>query len=160
MRRASFARSSVCNVRGTDEEGLQDDVDGAVALTGSRRVFARVVDTRGALGGLHSVAGTGCFFAAFGLGGGRTRAGFGGSRPERIRKSCLSQTEFTVSLRFCISRVSYLVTRRTVLSLRDRNRTPNLGAADETIYKQEKHSIDIEFTVTTKQRKRPIGHLQ
>ena len=168
LRRANFARSSVCNVRGTTEEEVRDDDDervddvddGAVALDGSGRVFARVADTRGALGGLQSVAGTGCFFGAFGLGGGRTRAGFGGSRPERHKKSCLSQTEFPVSLRFCISRVSYLVTRRTVLSLRDRNRTPNLGAAEETIYKEERHSIDTKFTITTKQRKRPIGHRQ
>jgi len=33
------------------------------------------------LGGLTSVAGTTGFLGAFGFGGGRTRGGFGGSRP-------------------------------------------------------------------------------
>jgi len=41
----------------------------------------RDVVTRGSFGGLQSVAGGGAFFVALGLAGGRTRAGFGGSRP-------------------------------------------------------------------------------
>ena len=150
LRRASLARSSVCNVRGTDDEGevkeVEDEPADGVAekvfgLVGSGRRFARDADTRGALGGLHSVAGTVCFFGAFGLGDGRTRAGFGGSRPERRRSVVLHVERIFGRLRFWISRVSHLVTRRTVLSLRDRNRTPNFGVAEETICKEEKHSI-------------------
>lgn len=35
-----------------------------------------------------------------------------------------------MNIRFLISRVSHLVTRRTVRSLRVRNRTPNFGCDD------------------------------
>lgn len=36
-----------------------------------------------------------------------------------------------MNIRFLISRVSHLVTRRTVRSLRVRNRTPNFGCDDD-----------------------------
>lgn len=79
VRRASFSKSVACNVRcpgGKADADFVDFVDDGVC-----RSKQRLIDTRRSLGGLHSVAGGGCFFGAFGFGGGRTRGGFGGSSP-------------------------------------------------------------------------------
>ncbi len=59
-----------------------DDEDVVCEFDERRWSFEREADKRGGLGGLHSVAGGGGFFGTLGLGGGRTRGGFGGSRPE------------------------------------------------------------------------------
>ena len=62
------------------EEDAWEDDDAAC------RSKPRPPAIRGGLFGLLSVAGGNCFFGAFGLGGGRTRAGFGGSKPEQTTR--------------------------------------------------------------------------
>ncbi len=77
VKRANFSTSDACKVRGP-EDVVGFDVVG--------RVLERDDGWRQVFGGLESVAGGGAdFFGAFGLGGERTRTGFGGSRPWIIK---------------------------------------------------------------------------
>ena len=69
-----------------DAAALVADADGlaGAALERKWQRVGQILGGRGGFGCLTSVAGTGFGFGSFGLGGGRTRGGLGGSRPKLI----------------------------------------------------------------------------